>query len=550
MASEDARHPHEMPRPDRGSEGLDRPGGKADLRSVLAKGTGGPVVGRGREPAGEAGDGVGETLERLVRSQQRLPLPGVARRREGRQSGDRQELVVGEGGSGHETTGIRTVDAIGAGRQRISIFRQMAPRTPVATASRVGSDGGSGPETFAFPGEFETQRALWMAWPTGEHCRGFPIEPLLVEIIRAVHRRVAVELLVQDEPEARRVRDRLRREGVDGGAVTLRVIPHADVWMRDMGPIFLRGDRGGLRIAGFGFSRWGYETKDHPLARLDGAVPPRIASLLGIGIEPTPLIGEGGAREFNGAGVMIACEAVETQRNPDWSLRAIETEFRRVFGVSRVIWLARGVAEDDQTFDGPLPGDIYTSLATGGHTDEFVRFADSRTVLLAEVSAEEARRDPIAAMNRERLEESFRRLRAARDLEGRPFRILRAPLPDLRTQRMRRGDPVFHRIRELSFPDGRSIGEEEVIRVAAAASYLNFQVTNGLVVTARYAGPGSSPTAREKEASAFATLREAFPGRELVALDAMAVNLGGGGIHCMLQQEPARSGNRAPDPAP
>ncbi len=417
----------------------------------------------------------------------------------------------------------------------------MVTRTPIQTPPDGRPEGAAEPEKFVFPAEFERQRALWMAWPTGEHCRGFSIEPLLVAIIRAAGERVAIELLVQDETERRRVADRLRREGVDGGAVTLRRVPHADVWMRDMGPIFLRGDHGGLRIAGFGFNRWGYEAEDHPLARLDAAASRKIASLLGIAVEPTPLIGEGGAREFNGAGVMLACEAVETQRNPGWSLDAIEAEFRRVFGVRRVVWLARGVAEDDQTFDGPLPGGIYTSLATGGHTDEFVRFADPRTVLLAEVSADEARREPVAARNRERLEESRRRLKAARDLDGRPFRILRVPLPDLRVQLMGRGDPVFERIRELHFRDGRSIGEDETIRVAAAASYLNFQVTNGLVITARYAGPDSSPAARDKEEAAFAVLRKALPGRELVALDAMAVNLGGGGIHCMLQQEPARA---------
>lgn len=413
----------------------------------------------------------------------------------------------------------------------------------MATRGAISGPPENGPvaERFRFPAEFEAQRAIWMAWPTGEHCRDFPIEPLLIAIIRAARRRVAIELLVQDDAEARQVRRRLSGEGIGPEGVTLREIPHADVWMRDMGPIFLRGDRGGLRIAGFGFNRWGYDTEDHPLARLDAAVPEKIASLLGISVEPTPMIGEGGAREFNGAGVMIACEAVETQRNPGWTLEAIETEFRRVFGVSRVVWLARGVAEDDQTFDGPLPGGIYTSLATGGHTDEFVRFADPRTILLAEVSADEARRDPVAAMNRERLEESRRRLGAARDLEGRPFRIVRIPLPDLRVQLMRQGDPVFDRIRRLRFGHGRTIGEDATIRVAAAASYLNFQVTNGLVITARYAGRDSPPAAREKEAKAFAALRRVFPGRELVALDAMAVNLGGGGIHCMLQQEPARS---------
>lgn len=414
-------------------------------------------------------------------------------------------------------------------------------------AGRPGEDAappgaGDALESFVFPGEFEPQRALWMAWPTGEHASGFPIEPLLVELIRALQGSVGVELLVQDAAEAAEVRKRLAREAQGAGWVSLREVPHPDIWMRDMGPIFLRGDRGGLKVAHFGFTMWGYTSAEHPGARYGASIGPAVAAALGLEVAPSALVGEGGAREFDGTGVMIAVEAVETQRNPGWTLEAIEDEFRRIFGVSRVLWLARGIAEDDQTFDGPLPGGIYTSLATGGHTDEFVRFADPGTILLAEVTAEEARRDPVAAMNRARLEDAFRRLSAARRLDGGLFRIVRVPLPDLHVHPMGRRDPVFRRIRQLRFADGRRIAEDEVISVAAAASYLNFQITNGLVLTARYTGPQSPPAAREKEAAAFAALRSAFPGRRLVALDAMAVNLGGGGIHCMLQQEPPRRG--------
>jgi len=46
---------------------------------------------------------------------------------------------------------------------------------------------------------------------------------------------------------------------------------------------------------------------------------------------------------------------------------------------------------------------------------------------------------------------------------------------------------------------------------------------------------------REKDERALAILGEVFPGREVLPLDAMAVNLGGGGIHCILQQEPRRA---------
>ncbi len=410
-------------------------------------------------------------------------------------------------------------------------------------------EAASSTESFVFPAEFEPHRALWMAWPTYENKRGLPTEPLLIEIVRAAEGRVAIELLAQDGAEARAIRERFAREGIPDGHVTIHEVPHGDVWMRDMGPIFLRGDRGGLRIADFGFNMWGYEPPDSANSRLEEAVDRHIAGILDLEVEKSTLISEGGSREFNGKGVMIAVEAVELQRNPGWTLEAMDEEFRRILGVSKILWLAEGMAEDELTFRGRLPGDVYTVITTGGHVDEFARFADPQTILLAEITEEERRTDPIAAISHERLEESLRRLQAATDQEGNPFRIVRVPVPDSLFETMSKGDGVFDYIQPLEYEDGSRIGPDDEIRVIAAASYLNFQVTNGLVLAQKYWKPGLPESLRAKDERALAILREVFPGREVLPLDAMAVNLGGGGIHCILQQEPRRT-VREPGAAP
>ncbi|MCY3747609.1 MAG: agmatine deiminase family protein [Acidobacteria bacterium] len=406
---------------------------------------------------------------------------------------------------------------------------------------REASEAAPAAESFVFPAEFEPHRALWMAWPTYENKRGLSTEPLLIDIIRATEGRVAIELLAQDDAEAGRIRERIRQEEVPDGHVAIHAVPHGDIWMRDMGPIFLRGDRGGLRVVDFGFNMWGYESPDSPNSRLEEAVDRHVADLLGLEVVKSALISEGGSREFNGKGVMLAVEAVELQRNPGWTFEAMEEEFRRTLGISKVIWLAEGMAEDELTFRGRLPGGVYTVITTGGHVDEFARFADPETILLAEVTEEERRTDPIAAISHERLEESFRRLSAATDQDGNPFRIVRVPAPDSLFETMRAGDGVFDYIQPLEYEDGSTIAPDDAIKVVAAASYLNFQVTNGLVLAQKYWKPGMPESLREKDERALAILREVFPGREVLPLDAMAVNLGGGGIHCILQQEPLRA---------
>lgn len=62
-------------------------------------------------------------------------------------------------------------------------------------------------------------------------------------------------------------------------------------------------------------------------------------------------------------------------------------------------------------------------------------------------------------------------------------------------------------------------------------SYLNFYLTNGGGLIAPAFGCPADVTAGE-------ILRESFPGREVVMVDITGVACGGGGIHCITQQQP------------
>ena len=65
-------------------------------------------------------------------------------------------------------------------------------------------------------------------------------------------------------------------------------------------------------------------------------------------------------------------------------------------------------------------------------------------------------------------------------------------------------------------------------------SYINHLVVNGGVIGCAFDDPN--------DARAEEILRAAYPGREVVMLPAKDVFSGGGGIHCITQQEPATGG--------
>jgi Peptidylarginine deiminase and related enzymes len=71
-------------------------------------------------------------------------------------------------------------------------------------------------------------------------------------------------------------------------------------------------------------------------------------------------------------------------------------------------------------------------------------------------------------------------------------------------------------------------------------SYLNFLITNGLVLTASYWKPGRPEIMKQKDEQAKNILEKAFPGRKVIAINVEDFNVGGGGIHCATQQQPSR----------
>ena len=73
------------------------------------------------------------------------------------------------------------------------------------------------------------------------------------------------------------------------------------------------------------------------------------------------------------------------------------------------------------------------------------------------------------------------------------------------------------------------------INLVAAASYLNFLVTNGVVVLPTYIHEGSS---LDKEEKIKAIFNQVFPNRQQIFLDVANLNYNGGGIHCITQQQP------------
>lgn len=403
-----------------------------------------------------------------------------------------------------------------------------------------------------FPAEFEPQESVWMGWPTYENKAGWSVEELHVQIWAALAPTVFIDVAVNPDNKDRgfsyndqliRIKELMTKYGVDPKKVRFHKIAHEDVWWRDMGPDFVINQDNQLEIADFGFNGWGYETATSDYSLSEEKIDENVAAQLQLKINSTKMISEGGNHEFNGKGTMLCVESVEKQRNPKMSKSQMETEFKRLFGVTNVIWLPYGRFDDDQTFKSKLPNEkgekeYYTVITTGGHVDEHTRFASPTKILYTLISDEEAKKEPIAAENKRRMDANLAVLKAATDQDGKPFELVAMPSAPAIYETLKAGDGVYdYFVANDSMKIQNPVKDKE-IKVILASSYLNFLISNKVVVAQKFWKEGCPDAWKILDQKAAAILQTTFPDRKIITLDPRAINIGGGGIHCNTQQKP------------
>ena len=352
---------------------------------------------------------------------------------------------------------------------------------------------------YQLPGEFDQQQAIWMQWPSEIYQLKDPVNQNMVSIIKAFAPHIRVNLIARSNGEIASIKNQFKTNGFSGENVNFYLINHKSIWARDVGPIFIKNGWGRLKVVDFGFD--GYSRNKEPsYIKIESQVAILVAKLLGLPVIRTQLISEGGAIESNGRGVLMTTESVALKRNSGKSKEQVKKEYQRVLGVKKIIWLKKGLAEDDGI--------------TSGHINEITRFAAPNTILLAQVLPNDRYVSRYSQESYLRLEENFRILKNATDQDGKPFQIIRVPMP-----------PGLYQEMELS-------GELPV------RSYLNYAITNGVVLMQVYWKPGRPESLRTTEAKVRSLFQKVFPGREIIGIDAENVNRWGGGIHCVTQHMP------------
>lgn len=377
-------------------------------------------------------------------------------------------------------------------------------------------------------------------------------------------------------------------------------ISHSDFWLRDY-LLFGKNETGVTNIVSFAFNEWGYSTVSDSFNQAnlkDSKIAQSVGSYLNKNVVYSDVTMEGGGLEFNSdinyGNRLIVSEAVilQKQRTDNSVLKTIcqiNDGLLRIFNLDDIIYLPQfrfdgtqeytvpqcsplntseyctnpnspyylpsggGLVADESTFNGPqlnpITDNSYVScpITTNGHTDEYVKWYGPNHVLLAYVPGVYA---PETMEGRTQY-----RLNVIRDiLISKGINIKLVPsAPEIVLNVSTWSDTysafidmvyvtngAYWNISSLVDQPIMSIyPENKPVPIVSARSYMNAVVTNSHVLVPKYGDP------RDQEA--YQAFYEAFQkpgnpsGRSRIVVqikDLDSINAGGGGMHCITQNQP------------
>ncbi len=315
------------------------------------------------------------------------------------------------------------------------------------------------------------------------------------EIIRHIAEDEQVYVIVSDSSEAS------AREHLSGVSnVTFLNIPTDDAWARDTAPTFVVS-RNGSKVRGINwrFNAWGGDYDGlYAHWEKDDALAGIFCEKAGFECyDASSFVLEGGSIHSNGVGTILTTESclLSKGRNPSLSKQQIEDKLKAYLGADRVIWLPRGIYNDE----------------TNEHVDNVCAFISESEVVLAWT---DNKADPQYEMSEACL----------RVLEQNGLTVHKLPIPDV---------PVTVKEADLK---GYEFEEGEDMREAGerlAASYVNFYFSNNSVLVPQFGGDNT-----ESDVRAVEILSALCKPRRVIPIPASDIILGGGNIHCITQQIP------------
>lgn len=343
---------------------------------------------------------------------------------------------------------------------------------------------------FTLPAEWAPQSGIQLTWPHADTDWASYLEDITRTFVALASEIAKHETVLIVSPDTKAVKTRIAVDTDSRlmGNMVFCQCPTNDTWARDHGAITMVSPHPATNcfsnhhLLDFKFNGWG-EKFDW---QKDNAINLQLyykEMFHGHLENHNDFVLEGGSIESDGMGTIMTTSSclLAPHRNQPLAKDDIERRLLNVFNAKRVIWIDHGNLIGDDT---------------DGHIDTIVRMAPDDTLVY--VGCDD--RDDEQFADFEAMEQQLTSLRTA---DGKPYRLLRLPMP------------------HAMYDDGDRL----------PATYANFVILNGTVIVPTYAQP-------DNDSRAIEVVAQAFPDREVVGIDASTVVRQHGSLHCLTMQFP------------
>ena len=348
--------------------------------------------------------------------------------------------------------------------------------------------------SYYLPSEWHKQVAVQLTWPHAKTDWAPYLEDIVRMEVRMADEITKREDLIIATPEKDAVRKLLAAQLSEQQLNRVKIVemPTDDTWARDHGAITLLpriedGEKTGKNILlDFCFNGWGKKFPADNDKRItqnlncSGAFEDYYDYVIK---DQLDFVLEGGSIESDGKGTVFTTSQclLAPNRNQPLSKEGIEDYLKKVLCAKRIVWLEHGNLIGDDT---------------DGHIDTIVRIAPDDTILYVKCYDEKDEQfEDFDALEAQ--------LKCLRTKEGKPYRLLPLPMP-----------------KAMYDEDDR-----------LPATYANFLIINGAVLVPTYNQP-------DLDKKAINIIRQAFPDREIIGIDAQVAVRQHGSLHCLTMQFP------------
>jgi agmatine/peptidylarginine deiminase len=331
--------------------------------------------------------------------------------------------------------------------------------------------------TKILPAEWAEQSFVQLTWPHIDTDWAYMLEEVntcFVNIATEIVKREKLLIICANTEEVK-----LLLRNVDFSKITFVEMPTNDTWARDHGGITVL-ENGKKVIYDFAFNGWGMKFA----ANYDNQITRKLFKnkhfdeVFGYR-NCLDFVLEGGSIESDGEGtILTTSECLLSDNRNNKTKEDVEAKLKDYFGIKQVLWLNHGFLTGDDT---------------DSHVDTLARLCCTDTI--AYVKCEDENDEHYAELKK--MEDE---LKTFKTYKHEKFQLIPLPM----------ADPVF----------------EEGERLPA--TYANFLIINNAILLPTYNSP--------KDEIAKQQIQKAFPDREIIGVDCIALIKQHGSLHCVTMQ--------------